>query len=258
MISYADFITLLMIFFVVLYAMSKVDQKKYDQLSQSLNVSMGGGGGTGFLIGTSMPIDLTGSRLPATEDPGDEPTSSSSPDVEIELTETETLQMIEARQLADIEKNLRNYFAQQNIENSVQIQVDERGLVVALKDVILFDPGRAEIKSNMVDRLVQIGKTINVLNNYIRIEGHTDNTPINTPTFRSNWELSVLRATTVQRLFTDMAGVPPQKLSAVGYGEYRPIANNATTESRALNRRVNIIILSSRFDDLERSQSEAR
>jgi chemotaxis protein MotB len=248
MISYADFITLLMIFFVVLYAMSKVEQKKYEQLSRSLNVTMGGGGGSGVLKGTAMPIDFSGSTLPPTDERGDPGVGG---DTE---TDFETPQMIETRELAGIEEKLQSYFAQQNIGNSIQTQIDERGLVVSLKDAILFDPGQAEIKGEIVHRLVQIGRTINALNNYIRIEGHTDNVPINTPIFRSNWDLSVLRATTVLRLFTDMAGVPPQKLSAVGYGEYRPLVSNSTPEGRALNRRVNIIILSSRFNDLERSQ----
>lgn len=250
MISYADFITLLMIFFVVLYAMSKVDQKKYAALSRSLNMTMGGGVSGGILQGTTVPVDLKG--LPPESVGGEEkPTETSAISVDAEVSP----EGVEIRQMAELERKLNDYFRQQGMGNAVETHIDERGLVVSLKDAILFDSGHADIKNDMVGRLVQIGRTINTLENYIRIEGHTDNSPISTSAFRSNWELSVLRATTVLRLFTDMAGVPPQKLSAVGYGEYRPLNDNSTSEARARNRRVDIIILSSRFDDLERVQS---
>ena len=92
---------------------------------------------------------------------------------------------------------------------------------------------------------------VNVMDNFIRIEGHTDNVPMNSEEYRSNWDLSAARAANVVRLFTTKSNLAPEKLIAVGYGEYRPVEDNSTEEGRAKNRRIDIIVLSEKFDDLE-------
>jgi chemotaxis protein MotB len=89
------------------------------------------------------------------------------------------------------------------------------------------------------------------MNNYIRVEGHTDNVPMNSTVYRSNWDLSAARAANVVRLLTSQTSIPPEMMIAVGYGEYRPIADNSTEEGRAKNRRIDIIVLSERYNDLE-------
>ncbi|MFZ2801097.1 MAG: OmpA family protein, partial [Syntrophorhabdus sp.] len=105
-----------------------------------------------------------------------------------------------------------------------------------------FDEGKAELKDgakNALDRIVPIIKNVE---NHIRIEGHTDNVPISTNEFKSNWELSVRRATEVVRYFVEKKGLPPERISATGYAEYRPIANNNSPQHRAMNRRIEIIV----------------
>ena len=149
------------------------------------------------------------------------------------------------------EDRLRMYFADHGLENHVTTAIDERGLVVSLKDTILFDLGSAEIKIETRNALIIIGQALNDLENHIRVEGHTDNLPIRSARFASNWELSAVRATTVVRLMSDSAGVPPEKLSAVGYGEYKPLESNSTPEGRAANRRVDIILLSGKYNQFE-------
>ncbi|HYE67068.1 MAG TPA: OmpA family protein, partial [Anaerovoracaceae bacterium] len=113
------------------------------------------------------------------------------------------------------------------------------------------EPGSAQIKKENEGTLLEISNMIHVMDNYIRIEGHTDNIPMNSDLFPSNWDLSSARAVNVVRLFVNNANASPEKLIAVGYGEYRPIADNATEEGRAKNRRIDIIVLSEKYNDLE-------
>jgi len=115
----------------------------------------------------------------------------------------------------------------------------------------LFDPGKDELKPEAYEALNLVASQLAGLPNPLRVEGHTDNIPINTPRFPSNWELSASRAITVVRYLIDKFGIPPAKLSALGYGEFRPIAENDTPEGRALNLRVEIVVLSQAEMDKE-------
>ena len=236
LISYADFITLLMVFFVVLYSMSQVDASKYEQLAQSLNIAFTGG--TGILDSNPGVISPDNSGTAAKPSP--------SPAAASESPGQKELQNMEG-----VQQHLQTYFAGHGLDQSVTMSIDERGLVVSLKDTILFDPGKASIIGNAMGELVAVGQALNTLDNYIRVEGHTDNVPINNAQFASNWELSAVRATTVVRVFANDANISPEKLSAVGYGEYKPVADNTTPEGRSKNRRVDIILMSSVFNNLE-------
>ncbi|MDR1538721.1 MAG: OmpA family protein [Clostridiales bacterium] len=237
LISYADFITLLMVFFVVLYSMSKVDAGKYEELSQSLNSALSGG--AGILDGN--PGDISPGNSGILKKPT--PTPSESSGSEKDAAESQDMEKIEGQ--------LKTYFDREGFSGSVSMNIDERGLVVSLNDTVLFDLGSSSIKPEARNELIQIGEALNAVDNYIRVEGHTDNLPISTGRYASNWELSAERATNVVRLLIDAAGVSPQKLSAVGYAEYKPVSDNSTSEGRAKNRRVDIILLSSRYNELE-------
>jgi len=128
-------------------------------------------------------------------------------------------------------------------EHKITVLSDERGIVIRIMDRAFFDPGRAELKETAKKALMKIAPIIKAADNQIRIEGHTDNVPISTSEFKSNWELSVRRATEVVRHLIEKYDFPPERISASGYAEYRPVASNDTEQDRALNRRIEIILL---------------
>lgn len=215
LLTYADLITLLLGLFVILYAMSKVDQGKFQEVVVALNQAFGGktimAGNAGI---TDIPATSAGE---AGEDSG-------------ESYEQEKL----AKQ---IKESLNEY-----IQNSkIRLNNSSEGLTIHLAEMLLFDPGSAEVKPEAKIALDQLANTISNLSNDIRIEGHTDNVPINTPQFPSNWHLSIARALNTA-YYLMQNGMNPEKISIVGYSEYKPINSNETLDGRAENRRVDIII----------------
>jgi chemotaxis protein MotB len=133
----------------------------------------------------------------------------------------------------------------ESIKKNISIFSDERGVVIRILEKALFDEGRADLKERAKDALGKIVPVVKNIDNQIRIEGHTDNVPINNHEFRSNWELSVRRATEVVSYFIEKHDFSPVRVSAVGYAEYRPVVVNDTPENRALNRRIEIIVIKS-------------
>ena len=127
---------------------------------------------------------------------------------------------------------------------------------VILNNAIFFDSGSAAIKSEHEESLIVVANMINSLDNYIRIEGHTDNIPITSEVYPSNWELSSARAASVVQLFINKCSFLPNKLVAVGYGEYKPVEDNSTAEGREKNRRIDIIVLSEKYNNLEEQLTE--
>lgn len=156
------------------------------------------------------------------------------------------LQPVENSQLADntaideVYDILTTKFAE---NKSIKLVKEPRGLIVRLNDTILFDEGSAIIKKNASKTLNEIIESLSEINNKVVVEGHTDSTPINTKDFPSNWELSTARATNIIGYIIRTGKIHPQRLSAVGYGEFMPVADNTSSEGRLLNRRVDIIIL---------------
>lgn len=236
LLTYSDLITLLMIFFVVMYASSNVDASKYKAISDSFSVALGGGGG-GNIINIIEPIY-----------------DNSEVKSENETKNGNYAMKTEEDQMDDIKQNLDKYLQNNGLKDNVVSVINERGLVVSLNDTVFFDSGKAQIIESSKNKLVEIGKIINNMGNYIRIEGHTDNIPIHNSTFTSNWQLSVVRASNVTELLIGEAKISPEKISAVGYGEYRPVADNNTVEGRSKNRRVDIVILNSKFDGAEQNK----
>lgn len=223
MLSYLDFITLLMIFFVILFSMSKIDVAKYEQLAQSLGVAMGGG---------KRVIQVT---------PGISDTMKN-------LDSSTNSMKTEVQKLTNLKNKVDVYLSKNGLASSVVTEISERGLEISLRDTVLFQSGKADIKPEVRKKLIAIGKILNTLGNLIRIEGHTDNDPIHTSQFPSNWNLSAIRAVNVNELLIDYSGIPPQKISIVGFGEYYPKVPNTTPENKAINRRVNIVILNSMYN----------
>lgn len=217
LITYADLITLLLAFFIMMYTFSKQDSQKYQELTGHLKTIFTGNSGiTGKGNGAS--------RLPA--------------DVQSHLAIMQNGDV--KKQLEDEIKGMMDTEAMQK---NISVLSDERGIVIRILDKAFFDEGKADLKERARSALDRIVPVIRKVDNHIRIEGHTDDVPIKTSEFKSNWELSVRRATEVVRYFVEKHDFPPQRISAVGYAEYRPIMPNDTSDNRALNRRIEIILM---------------
>jgi chemotaxis protein MotB len=249
LLPYSDLMTLLLAVFIVLFAVSKVDQTKTEQMAEAFRENMITNGGGGILEndGSSVvPLYPDGSdgeyQLSVGADAQNNTVGENS---------TDLLEQGELNHLEELQSNLDTLFEEEGVDNFVTTSIDNRGLIISLNNTILFDSGSSTIKPENENTLLKIANTINSLDNYIRIEGHTDNIPISTSTYPSNWELSAARATSVVRLFIEKCNIDPGKMVAVGYGEFKPIADNSTDEGRSKNRRIDIIILSERYNTLE-------
>lgn len=223
LLPYSDLMTLLLAVFIVLFAVSQIDAEKAQQMSDQFS-------------GQMMTESYTSSKMSEQEATQKETPESG----ESELEKMEALK-------ADLDSKIES----EHLDSSVSTGIDKRGLVISLSNAIFFEPGSAEIKKENEETLLEIADMVKIMDNYIRIEGHTDNVPMNSSLYPSNWDLSAARASNVVRLFVQKAGVSPEKLIAVGYGEYRPVSDNATEEGRAKNRRIDIIVLSDKYNDLE-------
>jgi len=142
-----------------------------------------------------------------------------------------------------LQKKIETKLVQERFQDKVKFKQDKRGLVISLVEAGFFNPGEAEIKGSSLKIVDSIAQSILPIRNQIRVEGHTDNTPIHNIRFPSNWELSTARATNVIAYLTANYAFSPLRLSAAGYGEFRPVASNNQAEGRAANRRVDIVIL---------------
>lgn len=228
LLTYSDLITLLMIFFVIMYSMSNVDSQKYDSLATSLNNSLS----PSFSIVNGGSTNSIGSITPVTNGNSDILSNSSSQS----LSPTQ-----------EIEQELKNYLESHDLTSQVTLHIEPQGLILSLNENIFFESGKAEIQPRYKKNLLEISAILSTFNNNVSIEGHTDNIPIHNNQFRSNWELAAIRATNVVHLLIDEEHMNPSKLSATSYGEHHPIASNDTDEGRAKNRRIDIVLLSSTF-----------
>lgn len=146
-----------------------------------------------------------------------------------------------------LKEEVKKQLEKNNAANDVSLEIETRGLIIRFPDNVLFDPGSAEIKTGSLQALSAIGKVLDkkeYQTSQIRVEGHTDNVPMNSFRYPSNWELSTARATNVIKYMIANIGLDPDRLSASGYGEYQPIASNSDNAGRSKNRRVDIVVLS--------------
>lgn len=222
LLSYADFITLLMIFFVVMYSMSIVDQNKFQNLAQHLGAVFGNGNPS-QIIPKDSGLDGLMKDMP---------------------TNQETVE------LDRVYEEEKKFAEENNLGPNAHIYMDERGLVISLNESLLFDSGSADVGIEAQTLLKTIAVSISKLPNYIRVEGFTDNVPIRTSKFPSNWELASQRAINVAKILVD-SGLSSGKVSNVSYGEFRPIVKNDSDANRKLNRRVDIVILKTELNVLE-------
>ncbi len=239
LVSYADFITLLFAFFVTMYSVSRVDGKKLGSAVESLQRA----------LGSVMPIQMTH------KEPGVFPNQVVP--IHFSLTPIEgKAYTADARGLIkmaeDVKKGIEEITKDKtsktpsSLAHQIKFILEKRGLVIRISEHIFFNSGEAIIRPEMEPILQVLGRTLEKVPNHIRIEGHTDNVPINTARFPSNWELSTARATTIVRYLLDHFQFDPDRLSATGYAEFRPVDTNATPEGRMQNRRVDFVILSNK------------
>lgn len=248
LLTYSDLITLLMALFILMYAMSNVDSEKYKQLATSLNQSLGNGKGTGILNGSDGIIP-NGGQTPVNEGEGQNvsvtPTPTAAPtEIPDDTLKGNADQLIDKRNMNDIENGINDIVKNMGAEKSVGTAEAERGFTISLANDAFFDSGKAELKENMKTGLRQIARLLNRVDNPILIEGYTDNVPISSHyTYTSNWQLSAARAANVAEYLADEGHVDGERISAIGYGEYRPTASNATAKGRSKNRKVDITVL---------------
>lgn len=239
LVSYADFITLLFAFFTTLYAVSNVDAQKYGRMVLSLQAAFDSSvfpaGSRKLNLAPPSPIGkeqpgILDSIRPVPPDPLSKKKRSSKDGKD------ETL--------AEIKNRLEAMIQNDKLGGKLRLILDRRGLIIRLAEVGFYHSGSSTVKPEAISIIDQLATFVAPLNHAVRIEGHTDNVPIRTSRYPSNWELSTARATNIVIYLQEHHGLDPQRLSASGYGEFRPLVPNTTTENRALNRRVDIILLS--------------
>jgi len=262
LVSYADFITLLFAFFVVMYAVSSVNEGKYRVLSNTLTdafreptrssdpIQIGElRRSAGTLVGDSLSQSLIDSDNHA----GSEPNEPLPEDQGFEESPANTGPMAEQKRLGYIASSLASVM--QHLVDRGEVSIEQTGnrVEMNIKSQVLFTSGSARLSNSAVRLLGDLSKVLKPVPNPLSVEGYTDNVPIRTAAFPSNWELSAARAASVVHLFTRL-GVAPERLAAVGYGEYRPLADNATEAGRRQNRRVVLVVHAGRSATGEVSQ----
>ena len=213
LVSYADFVTLMFAFFTTMYAISSVDAQKLDTMAEALSVAF------------DQPREAVSLRL----DPTD-------------ATWLEAAARV--RELAGLRDQLATHLADDIAGDLVDLRLDGRGLVISLHEAGAFATASAELAPAARTLITTVGLAVRDLDNIVRVEGHTDDRPIFTQRYQSNWELSTARATSVVTFLVENMNIPSQRLAIAGYGEFRPLGPNDSDANRAKNRRVDIVVLS--------------
>lgn len=235
MATYGDLVTLLLCFFVLLYASATIDQSKFDAIAASVPGS------------TVSKIDFGGASEGIMEMLGSGIMEMSEPSKEVQEEKEESDRVYEEAQaeLNQMASDFKTYLAESNLQESIKVELTDRFIKINLPNDILFASGSANIRPEAIPVLDMVAGAIATYSDCdVIIEGHADDRPINTIQFKNNWYLSCARASEVALHFVETQEIDPSRLIPEGYGEYRPIATNATEEGRAKNRRVEIKILS--------------
>ncbi|SNX55511.1 flagellar motor protein MotB [Thermoanaerobacterium sp. RBIITD] len=223
--TYADMMSLLLTFFVLMFSMATLDTNKFESIISSFQGYIG-------ILDSGKTTNTELSQL-VSQGSLNKNISNKKEDVELLKLYTE----------------IKDYLKKNNMENNVNVELNERGLLIRFKDTVLFDTGSADIKPESLNTLTKFAQILKDAKRPIIVEGHTDNVPISNSTYKSNWELSTTRAVNVVKYFIDIQKMNPELLSAAGYGEYHPVAPNDSDANRSKNRRVDIVILKNTNDN---------
>lgn len=220
-ITFADMVTLLMVFFIILFAIGTVEQEKWRQLKESLREALGADAIEE--MGTRQGLEVIKTQV-------DEKTVHAVDEVGAMVN----------REMEDIISEVEEFVFKNKLAGEVLVSSDERGAVITISDVVLFPAGSADMTPKGRTTLRQVFDVLKQFNYNVKVEGHTDNTPIRTLRYPSNWELSASRAAEVAHMLID-DGFPPERLSVEGFAEFRPKVPNTGPENRAINRRIEVV-----------------
>lgn len=226
LLTYADMMNLLLILFIVLYSMSKVDAQKAQAVAKSLREGFNNQGVGSFVMANSAKGDTSSAVSKAVN------------------------QSIEDMEYMSLYREIMSLINKNGLANKVVVQIDKNGVVISLSENVLFERGSADLSGSSSNLVVSIGNLLKKVDfSQIIIEGHTDSDPIITSKYKDNLDLSTDRANNVNRLMVLKCGIAADKISSMGYGDTRPLVPNTTTENKAKNRRVVITILKPRLSN---------
>lgn len=241
LIPYADLLTLLLALFIVLFASSIIDQQRLDQISKSFSIAFNNGVGlfqNPALI--ELPESISSMKERQSADRSDNDSTVTEEDVQSYLAK---MFEQETQQLVELQQQLDTYIEEQGLSSQLETTLNNHQLLITFSDTALYDPASADLKPEAQALARSIGDMLAGYPEYeIMISGHTDNVPINTVRFPSNWELSTMRAVNFMKILLE-SDIDPARVSSAGFGEYRPVADNDTVEGRAANRRVEVSIM---------------
>ena len=233
MTTFSDLMSLLLTFFILLFSMSSVSEERFKDAAQSLQMALVGSSSDSILDGNGEIIgDLVGDVDPE----------------EIVVEEVPVDPNYIPEEVIALYDTVNGFLEEEGLNADVTLSRDQECVYIDIQEAILFDSGSATLKAVGSETLGQMAELFTLFDNEIIVEGYTDNVPMHSREFPSNWELSTGRALSVLRYLSESYDISPSRLSARGYGEHRPIVPNDSDENRALNRRVNIAIV---HDDRE-------
>lgn len=242
MVTYSDMITLILVFFILLFSMSNIDDDKFDAVTDSFR--------------NRMIFDFYPSSVPLEEGSGNIVEGQSGKDTGLNREPVDNLRVsrdVDTKKIQDalrkedelnkLMKDVQSFLVENDLTDAVSASRTERGVELILQDSILFDSGEADILTSGEPFLDRIGELLSAIPNYVRVEGHTDDRPISSYRYPSNWELSSARGASVIRYLTEEKNLEQYRFSSVGYGETRPVTENDNKNNWHKNRRVEIVIL---------------
>lgn len=235
LVSYADFITLLFAFFVVMYAISQVNEGKYRVLSDALLHAFDS---------KSLAIPIQPQRVGPQEVKEPTPVQVRQSIAPAKKNDAQAIQFKkETEKMKGIAKDIMKVMERLVKSGQVKVTQSARGIAIEINASVLFASGQAALEGESLKVLEAVAEVLTEVDNHIQVEGYSDNAPIKSPMYPSNWELSSARASGVARLFVEN-GIAPDRVVVLGYGENKPVDSNETPEGRARNRRVTVMILS--------------
>ncbi|MDQ8737534.1 flagellar motor protein MotB [Paenibacillus sp. LHD-38] len=252
LIPYADLLTLLLALFIVLYSMNSVDVKKFEEMSKAFSVALSTG--SGVLTESSIvksgeddgkKQDEAGGIIDSKDD-----SKEQTQDQTAEEKARKAIMEQEQKDLEDLKKKVDAYIKKNGLTTDLETKLNLSQLMITISDNALFAPAQASVKPESKALAVAIGKMLQQYPDYqVIVSGHTDTTPISNVFFKSNWDLSSMRAIRFMDILLENKQLKPERFSAIGYGEYRPVADNKTAAGKSKNRRVEVSIMHSYSDE---------